>query len=490
MKNQKSVFSSLEMIENRISDKLTVEMIASSIYFSKYHYGRLFREIVGDTVMEYVTKRRLTLAGEELIKTNSTVLDIALKFGYDTHEGFTRSFKSYMGVTPTEYRKYNLTAISQKTVKGKCMMTYSKITDEMIRELNNFIANARELAEAARKKEVLEYAPVWNTIADATDAYAERVKDVLERIYNMAERPDEIINRFTIIKTVEDIAFGSNLLALNVGLMVSRGQPEQMQMKWHMYEKYAELAQASLLKVSKVAQFLNELSLLIFKDMRKSAAEKIQAVIEKGNAAYECINGYDYIKIEVKNVVHGISELSLADISVSHLEGYLFRLNIISFAADMDVLRSPNNKAVFDKMTAFKESLCEALEFFQSLILPEHDQVIENDIRKQFMDMAFQGNILLFYTRGEISNEKLGCVLDAEQKSSFNEICGKINNFISFAHEATEKTAYQEIANRLYEINADLTVQADLLKEQGGAVRFLAGEFKQFGDRVMNFVEG
>ena len=123
--NRQPIYKSIEVIENRIMEKLTVENIAKTVHFSKYHYQRMFREIVGETVMEYVTKRKLTLAGKALLETDDTILDIALKFGFDSHDGFTRSFKAYMGVTPTDYRKFNLTAISQKTAKEKCVMYYS-----------------------------------------------------------------------------------------------------------------------------------------------------------------------------------------------------------------------------------------------------------------------------------------------------------------------------------------------------------------------------
>ena len=76
-----SVFRSIEIIENQILKKLSVEHIASSVYFSKYHYQRIFRETVGDSVMGYVTKRKLTLAGKALLETQMTILDIALKCG-------------------------------------------------------------------------------------------------------------------------------------------------------------------------------------------------------------------------------------------------------------------------------------------------------------------------------------------------------------------------------------------------------------------------
>ena len=481
MDNKNPVFRSLELIENRISEKLTVEYIASGVYFSKYHYQRLFREIVGNSVMEYVTKRKMTLAGRALLETEATIIDIALEYGYDSREGFTRSFKSYMGVTPTDYRKYGLASISQKTVKERSVMIYSKTTDEILRELNGFIAKAKETAECARKNDVPEYTPFWNTIADATDAYADKVKGVLDRITSISERPDEISSRFAIIKVIEDIAFHSNLLAFNAGLMVSREQSEQ----WLLCEKYLELARTCVLKANKVSRFFSELSSLIFEDMRKAAAQKIQAVIQKGKAAEENIVGYSYIKHEVASLVNELSSIPCEEITVSRLEDCLFKLDIFSFAADMDVSRRPDHKAIFEGLTEFKESVSETIDFFQTLVRPETIPVLERTGRTRFTDIAFQGNILLFYTRGEVSDEKLGQLLSDEQKSAFGVICNIINNCIQLALNANEETANKAIADMLYDIHSDMVIEADKLKERGGAVRFIAGEFKGLADNVM-----
>ena len=125
------IFRSLDMIEEKIHEKLTVEVLAAGIHFSKYHYQRMFREAVGDSVMGYVARRKIALAAEELAGTRSTILELALKYGFDSHEGFTRSFKAYMGVTPAEYRKYRLHLSDRE--KEKSVMMYSKTTDEMIR---------------------------------------------------------------------------------------------------------------------------------------------------------------------------------------------------------------------------------------------------------------------------------------------------------------------------------------------------------------------
>ena len=69
------------MIEERIREKLTVEALARGVHFSKYHYQRMFREAVGDSVMVFVTSSTLALAAADLQATDSTVLELSLWHG-------------------------------------------------------------------------------------------------------------------------------------------------------------------------------------------------------------------------------------------------------------------------------------------------------------------------------------------------------------------------------------------------------------------------
>ena len=516
MANENSIFRSIEIIENRIAEKLTVENIASDVFFSKYHYQRLFREIIGRSVMEYITRRKLTLAGRDLLETGVPIFEIALKYGYDSHAGFTRCFKSYMGVTPADYRKYGLTAISQKIIKERCTLTYSataakiktaanpktvanlktaaysKTTDEIIRELNDFVVKAKETADLARKGSGLqEYAPFWSGIAGATDACADRVKGVLERITSIAERPDEITKRFEIIKIVEDAAFNSNLLAFNAGLMASRDMPERVERQWPLCLKYIELAKICVLKAGKVVQFLNELAALIFDDMHAAAADMLRSLTAAGEAAVSGISGYSYIKDELSYLADALKAASVEDLTVSDLEDYLFRLDIISFAADMDIFRNPKDKPMFDGLASFRENLAESIGFFGQLITPECERApIGRSSGKIARDIAYQGNILLFYTRGEVSHEKLGHTLDDAQKSAFDAICEKINDFIQLAHKAEDISAYTILAGKLEEINADMQREADKLGVRGGAIKFIAREYENLANILLKYAGG
>jgi len=491
------IFRSLEMIEARILEKLNVESIARGVHFSKYHYQRLFREIVGDSVMGYVTKRRLTLAGHALLETNATVLDIALRFGYDSHEGFTRSFKAYMGVTPTEYRKYRLTEISLKNIKGKCVMLYSKNTDGIIRELNDLIVRAKDTAGYTRKNKLANiedaevYAQFWDFIADKTDATADELKGYLKRVTDISQQPDEISARFMILKAIEDIAFKSNITAFNVGLMVARGTPAHHAVFKPLVDRYYSLAGVAHMKVGKIAEFFNELAAMIFEDMRKNANQKIQYAVEKGKLAAENLTShadypYGYIAHEILVIANELSSMPFADVSVLLLEDYLYRLDTISFAADAEAFQMPAHKEWFSGIAVFRESIGEVIAFFQSMSM-ESSKVAEPSseisISKKYGDLAFQGNILLFYTRGEV--QKLESLQwDAFQKNAFESICNRLNDAIGLAHHATDNETFGKIAELLQAIHREMLAEAESLGNKGASISLIAEEVKNLAVRT------
>ncbi|MDE7281410.1 MAG: AraC family transcriptional regulator, partial [Ruminiclostridium sp.] len=228
MDKENTVFRSLAIIEENIREKLTVEALAESVHFSKYHYQRIFKEIVGHSVMRYVTRRRLALAAEELINTDNSILDIALIYGYDSHEGFSRSFKACMGIAPKEYRKYRPLVGFPLNIhlKEKSAMLYPKTADEIISELNRLIVQSEETAEYLRKNNdphsdtIRFYSDFWEHISAKTDALAKTLSGVLKRITDEEKRPDEITARFILIKTVEDAVIQLNLINFQTGLTV------------------------------------------------------------------------------------------------------------------------------------------------------------------------------------------------------------------------------------------------------------------------------
>lgn len=86
-------------------EMITSQKVAKEIFASEYNFRTLFRVITGYAVGEYIRNRRLSMAGEELLEGDSTVLDIAVKYGYDTAESFTKAFTRFHGQSPSQVRK-------------------------------------------------------------------------------------------------------------------------------------------------------------------------------------------------------------------------------------------------------------------------------------------------------------------------------------------------------------------------------------------------
>ncbi len=107
MRGLEQLFASIEFVEESLFDQLSVDSIARSAYFSTYHYSRLFKAIVGESVMSYVRKRRLTEAADLLAKSDLSILNIAMDCQFESQEAFTRAFKNQFKLTPGKYRKHN-----------------------------------------------------------------------------------------------------------------------------------------------------------------------------------------------------------------------------------------------------------------------------------------------------------------------------------------------------------------------------------------------
>jgi AraC family transcriptional regulator len=95
----------IEFIEEHMSDNLSLTRLSRIACFSKYHFHRVFQTMVGDSVMEYVRKRRLAKAAYQIAHTDKRFIDIALDNGFQSHENFARAFKKIFELTPFEYRK-------------------------------------------------------------------------------------------------------------------------------------------------------------------------------------------------------------------------------------------------------------------------------------------------------------------------------------------------------------------------------------------------
>lgn len=108
----------IDYVEVHITEELDFCEIARQSYSSSFHFQRVFSILCGFTLGDYIRMRRLSLAGSELAAADTRILDIAVKYGYDTQESFSRAFTRFHGVSPVQARSgANLKSFSRLSVK-------------------------------------------------------------------------------------------------------------------------------------------------------------------------------------------------------------------------------------------------------------------------------------------------------------------------------------------------------------------------------------
>jgi AraC family transcriptional regulator len=125
--------SAIAYIENNLENDVDINEIAKHASSSSYHFQRMFFAIIGITPAQYIRRRRLTLAATDLASDNKRVIDIALKYGYQSPNAFTRAFRNMHGVNPKDvsYADVKLSAFNRVffnvEIKGGDNMNYKII---------------------------------------------------------------------------------------------------------------------------------------------------------------------------------------------------------------------------------------------------------------------------------------------------------------------------------------------------------------------------
>lgn len=95
----------IELIEDNLDNQdLNISFLSNEVFVSPYHLQRIFYTLFGKTIGSYIRERRLTEAGTD-IKSGEKVADVAIKYGYESQESFTRAFKKFHGVNPGVAKK-------------------------------------------------------------------------------------------------------------------------------------------------------------------------------------------------------------------------------------------------------------------------------------------------------------------------------------------------------------------------------------------------
>lgn len=129
----------IEYIEDNLVGEIDPARAAQIAACSEFHFQRMFAYITGVTVTEYIRRRRMTAAAFELVDGSARVLDVALKYGYESPTAFNRAFQSIHGVSPSRAKSEGIALTSfpritfTLSVKGEKAMNFKIVNKEAFR---------------------------------------------------------------------------------------------------------------------------------------------------------------------------------------------------------------------------------------------------------------------------------------------------------------------------------------------------------------------
>lgn len=133
MDKKKIITESLVYIEKNLKQKISIEEIADYVGYSKFYFSRMFKQEMSISVMEYVKERKVICASESILQGNK-ILDVAIEYGWESHSGFIKAFKSYYGFSPSLLYAMNLEIIHLGGSDMSSYAFYEKTDEHMSKE--------------------------------------------------------------------------------------------------------------------------------------------------------------------------------------------------------------------------------------------------------------------------------------------------------------------------------------------------------------------
>lgn len=119
----------MKYIDQNLGNEIDFKKVSQIAGVSEFHFRKIFSYLSGMTISSYIRKRRLSEASLDLLNNKMKIIDVAMKYGYDSSDGFARAFKEWFGVNPSELKNYKDLKIYpsmtfQLTIRGGSTMNY------------------------------------------------------------------------------------------------------------------------------------------------------------------------------------------------------------------------------------------------------------------------------------------------------------------------------------------------------------------------------
>ncbi|GAA2442024.1 AraC family transcriptional regulator [Streptomyces macrosporus] len=233
----------MDHIERNLDRQVDAAELARIALTSEYHLRRLFSALAGMGLSEYVRRRRLTVAGAEVLAGERTLLDIAVRYGYGSGEAFARAFRAVHGIGPGEARRTGAALNSQPRMSFRLVVEGSS-------EMRYRVVEKGEFAVVGRKARVpLVYEGVNPAIAAFVRSVDREVRERLEELSDQEPRGIVAVSD----DIAEDRAEGSELdywHGVVTGAKAPEDVPEDMDVltvpagTWAVFESSGEFPRA------------------------------------------------------------------------------------------------------------------------------------------------------------------------------------------------------------------------------------------------------
>lgn len=175
----RAIKASLKYIEEHLTEKITIKDVADVVGYSPFHFQRLFQLMVKTTFGDYIRHRRLTLAAIDILKSRDKIIHIAMKYQYDTPEGFTRAFKKLYGVAPSNIRKADVCLKSYPSLEDVDKISFEPIDYEIVDKKAFYLSGYKRSFTAYEIIQGKAYSKFWQ---EKEHEMMTLVKDDLVRI--------------------------------------------------------------------------------------------------------------------------------------------------------------------------------------------------------------------------------------------------------------------------------------------------------------------
>jgi AraC-like DNA-binding protein/GNAT superfamily N-acetyltransferase len=198
MNSLENVIAAIDYIESHLTEYIDLDIIANAVHYSKYHLHRMFTDIAGLTIHDYIQRRKLTEAAKLLVFSEKTLMEIALLAGYASQQAFTGIFKAMYKQSPLQFRRNEVFYPLQLEYK-----------------FSNHPALYPEKQDAGRELRFATEADIslWmNLVRLVIDGFPNLIEE--EHINVLKER---IVERSALIMTEGDLAIGIMMISYTTG---------------------------------------------------------------------------------------------------------------------------------------------------------------------------------------------------------------------------------------------------------------------------------